>query len=153
MRRVTLKTKPTWIVMCMLVLFGLACAVPVRHGHLATQEVFSQSGDPLEVPITYTGHTWHGKPVYRLTNETGHAMSSLTISSWSEEKLPYLYIGQKLPGNLNLSDLPALSHPPYTIDPAESVWFVAASDPPSTYTVMWRQQTSQYHATVICRIS
>lgn len=134
----------SWVILLSL----LACGLVWLHFGRAIVVGSTSDEVPLTMSVTYTHQVWHGKPIYVLKNASGKDLQQLTLYSWSEQKLSYLYVGKNPP--TDLSHLHLLENPPYTFPMKSSVWFIGPSFPPSRFTVVWSWDGKEVYATAQC---
>lgn len=95
---------------------------------------------------------WEERPVYVLTNESTTPLTHFVIRSWEGDLLPILDIGLKAPPSVPAHPL---AHPPYTLPPGSSVWFVGQEEPWPRYVIDWLTPdgVSAYQVVSACLVS
>lgn len=136
---------PWFIVWVLLVIIYLAwVGWPKDHTKGATLN-HAVTRSVAQISISYTGQTWHQKPVYILQNIGGN-LEHVNIYNWAEDLLPVLYVGYRAPGDLAHRSAPA--NPPYSVPHHAKMWFVSSTLPPAMFTVTWDEQGNVKFTTV-----
>ncbi|WAH37423.1 hypothetical protein [Alicyclobacillus dauci] len=86
--------------------------------------------------LATTGDKWFGKDIFQVTNVSSETLTSVSLVSWSNELLPILYVGLKAPAKWPDSSNELL-HPPYELEPGQSLWFVGPHAPPVKFALNW----------------
>ncbi|WP_326832522.1 hypothetical protein [Alicyclobacillus mali (ex Roth et al. 2021)] len=95
------------------------------------------SGPALPLVLERAPFDWEGRPVYVLINRSSLTLTHIVIQSWEGDLLPLLYIGERPPSSVPPHPL---AHPPYTLNPGCSVWFVGQEQPRPRYVINWLDQ-------------
>ncbi|GMA64102.1 hypothetical protein NZD89_01965 [Alicyclobacillus fastidiosus] len=95
------------------------------------------------LPLYATGENWFGKPVYKVTNTSGMTLHHVTLSSFSGELLPVLFVGVRH-GPLWPASAHELLHAPFTLKPGASMWFVGPRVPPIRLGLTWMNEDNPH---------
>lgn len=135
-----------WTTLVIVYLVWIGSPKTNTHGATLTHAVTRSTA---ALSITVMAWTWHGKPVYALSNH-GVTLSHVNVYNWAEDQLPVLYVGRKMPADF-LTKTPVGG--PYHVPHLATMWFVSSAPPPTTFTVTWDAQGKVRFTTIRVRTS
>ncbi|WP_067928062.1 hypothetical protein [Alicyclobacillus shizuokensis] len=124
-------------VACLVVLAVWLCLSMLASWRRQPAEAVQSKPHSTVGRLFVTDRDWHGRPVYRLQNESHQTLHHVRLQSLAGDSLPILAItarGQTAPSLLTNP----LAQPPYTLPSGACAWFVGPKRPPLQIVLYWQ---------------
>lgn len=144
-RRVAQLRRWLWAAMITCVLGGVWLDLTVRVDAIPLRGQTNAYVGTAPIKVKYTGTTWFAKPIFSITNQSAsQVLDGIALRSWSQDLLPVIAVSQTQPDTWphNSEELP---HPPYSLQPHETMWFVGPVDPPEKFYFYWTSDGRPVH--------